>query len=56
MGDAGYPISPDLVWSTLRTRCEGLFVLGQYYCPMSLFPRQYHLFRSNGQKAVVSMG
>jgi hypothetical protein len=25
LDDMGYPISPDLVWNTLRIRCEGLF-------------------------------
>ena len=32
-------------------RCEGLFVLGLYYCPVSLLPGQYHfeLARFDGQ-------
>ncbi len=27
MDNTGYPISPDLVWNTLRMQCEGLFAI-----------------------------
>jgi hypothetical protein len=39
-----------LIWFGTLQECDA------YYCPMSLLPAQYHLFRSDGQRAGVSIG
>jgi hypothetical protein len=51
-------IQSHLTWFGTLYECNAkvYFVLGPYCCPMSLLPGQYHLFRSDGHKAGVSIG